>query len=141
MGIWGNRGMFGSALFAAELSVDLPRVDSEYYWIRGNSQPTGWTLQLHAEGPPELKLWPRDSHSSCTLTYKPRSVWVRLYSADKVLPSSTPPPSTSSNSRSLLPSYRRPAPLPYTTSLTHSSARVAARSVKRRQSRRSRVRL
>lgn len=42
-------GELGSALFVAELSVGLPGVHSPYYWIRSNSQPAGWTLQLHAE--------------------------------------------------------------------------------------------
>lgn len=44
-----TRGRLGSALFAAEFSVDLPEVDAPYYWIRSNSQPAGWTLQLRAE--------------------------------------------------------------------------------------------
>lgn len=94
-----TRGRLGSALFAAEFSVDLPGVDAPYYWIRSNSQPAGWTLQLRAE-------WARKAGRagvallslSCSLEIgtffllflhvntQDQSGGGKLCSADKVLP-------------------------------------------------------
>ena len=87
----------GSALFVCPSSpwVRL-RFPSPYYWIRSNSEPAGWTLQLHAEWvrasragrrrPPELELEPWDRPYFLHVNTRGQSGGGGLHPADKVLP-------------------------------------------------------